>query len=91
MYTNGSRKGTIRFSIQPQQNAKTVQLLGEFTNWQPVAMRKRKDGLYVSEVSLTPGPHEYKYLIDGQWTTDPDTSDWALNPFGTANSVAWVK
>jgi hypothetical protein len=32
---------------------------------------------------------EYKFLVDGEWTTDPDHGSWTLSPIGTLNSLGF--
>ncbi len=90
MYAKGRKKGTIRFSILPG-DAKKVALAGSFNDWVPKAMRKQKDGCFACTVELPQGMHEYKFVVDGQWVVDPDTNAWAMNSFGSCNSVAQVE
>ena len=88
MYEKGKRKGTVRFAITVPAASQTVLLAGDFNNWKPTAMHKRKDGVYVADVPVSAETCEYKYVVDGRWITDPDHASFALNPFGTANSLA---
>jgi len=90
MVTNGRRKGTTRFAVKPDNGARSVKLAGDFNGWRPATMRRRGDGSYVTVVALRPGSYEYKLLFDGRWATDPDNHAWAMNPYGTLNSVARV-
>lgn len=91
MYQKGKRKGVIRFSIRPEKKAQLIQLVGDFNDWQPAEMKKQKDGQFVADVTLPPGAYQYKFVVDGQWTADPDHSVWARNPFGSMNSVAQIE
>jgi 1,4-alpha-glucan branching enzyme len=91
MFAKGMKKGTVRFSIQPENSAKKVLLVGDFNGWKPAEMKKQKDGHFAALVGLPPGTYEYKFIVDGQWRVDPDNSAWALNPHGTLNSVAQVQ
>ena len=91
MFNKGRKKGTVRFAIDPGPNVSKVTVAGDFSEWEPVTMRRQKNGQFVALVSLTPGSHEYKFLLDGHWVTDPDNGTWALNPFGTVNSIAQVE
>ena len=91
MIEQGSKTGTFRFSIKPGSDAKKVQLVGDFSEWKPMAMTRQKDGAFAATVRLAPGTYEYKFVVDGQWRVDPDNGAWALNPFGTLNSVATVQ
>jgi 1,4-alpha-glucan branching enzyme len=87
MYNNRNGKKTILFEIRPASHASDVRVAGSFSNWQPVEMKKRKDGKFACEVRVPPGTFEYKYLVDGKWMTDPDHSRWSLSPMGTINSM----
>jgi 1,4-alpha-glucan branching enzyme len=90
MFAKRTQKGAVRFSIKPENSAKKVMLVGDFNGWKPVEMKKQKDGQFAAIVTLPPGTYEYKFIVDGQWRVDPDNSAWALNPYGTLNSVAQV-
>ena len=88
MFVKGKRNGTITFSFQAQGAVREVQVAGTFTQWQPVAMRRCKDGHFSLTVSAPAGAHEYKFVVDGNWVTDPDNATYVLNPYGTVNSIA---
>lgn len=87
MIDKGSKKGSTKFSVKPASGAKQVGVAGDFTDWKPSAMRKQKDGSFAATIAVPPGAHEYKFVVDGQWIVDPDNSKWAMNSFGTLNSV----
>lgn len=90
MISNGRKKGTLRFAFRPDSAARTVRLVGDFTGWDPKVMRRQKSGDFVANVELPPGTYEYKFLVDGQWTVDPDNEAMCKSPYGTFNSVASV-
>ena len=90
MFAKGSKKGTVSFTVKPQAAPKKVMLAGDFNKWQPVPMKKQKDGSFSAVVTLAPGTYEYKFVIDDQWVVDPDNSVWAVNNYGTLNSVAQI-
>ncbi|MGB2822220.1 MAG: glycogen-binding domain-containing protein [Phycisphaerae bacterium] len=87
MLEKGRKKGTVRFAIRPDDGAKKVFLAGSFSNWEPVRMRRQKDGSFVLVVPIPSGTHEYKFILDDHWVADPDNNAWAMNPYGTLNSV----
>jgi 1,4-alpha-glucan branching enzyme len=91
MISKGRKKGSIRFSLKPGQEARSVSVAGDFNNWTPKPMRKQKSGQYVAILPLGSGTHEYKYVVDDRWVTDPENDTCAANPFGTVNSVAIVE
>lgn len=54
--------------------AEKVFLAGTFNSWDPTAMAMERDaaGSWHAIVRLTPGRHEYKFVIDGVWCCDSD-------------------
>jgi 1,4-alpha-glucan branching enzyme len=72
--------------------ASSVQLAGDFTQWQerPVSLQKGADGVWQTTVQLPPGTHHYRFIVDGQWQDDPDCPTRAANPFGTENMTRQV-
>jgi len=89
MVCNEKKKGSVRFSLSLEGDAKQVALAGDFNDWKPAALRKR-DGAYTATVQLRPGTYQYKFVVDGAWIVDPDNNQWALSAMGTINSVAVV-
>jgi 1,4-alpha-glucan branching enzyme len=88
MYCKGAKKGTALFAFHPNASVNLVMLAGDFNQWQPLTMKKQKDGSFAAVVSLPSGGCQYKFIVDGRWTVDPDNSSWAVNAYGTLNSVA---
>ncbi|MCD6051995.1 MAG: hypothetical protein K0Q55_3413 [Verrucomicrobia bacterium] len=72
--------------------AKEVSLVADFTDWEkaPVSLKKQKDGKWQEQISLPCGMYEYRYVVDGQWVTDPQASLRHTNAFGTENAVVLV-
>ena len=91
MTTSELQKTRVQFSLRPEEAVKEAFLAGDFSNWRPVPMARRKDGSFTIAIPLRPGRYEYKYIVDGKWIVDPGTSMWAENPFGSVNSVVEVR
>ena len=91
MIGKGSKKGTTRFALTPAGSPKKVDVAGSFNDWRPLALRKQKDGSFAAAVAIPAGRYEYKFVVDGQWIVDPDNNAWALNPYGTLNSLLVVE
>jgi 1,4-alpha-glucan branching enzyme len=87
MLSKGIKKGTIRFTIRPNTSPASVQLAGDFNGWKPAPMRRGKNGVFEIEVPLSCDAHQYKFIVDGQWVSDPDGSATVVNAYGTTNSV----
>ena len=73
-------------------DALSVQLVGNFTHWQekPVSLKRQKDGVWRATVSLEPGTHHYRFLVDGQWRDDPNCPTRVPNSFGSENCLCVV-
>ena len=79
------------FSLRGPQ-AKKVQLVGDFTQWQerPINLQRDGDGNWKATVILPPGTHQYKFVVDGNWCDDPDCKQRSPNPFGGENNLRRV-
>ena len=88
-----SAEKSVTFTVRAE-SGKAVYLAGSFNNWDPQGTRmvdKDGNGLYSVSVTLAPGIYEYKFVINGVWTLDPDPDrDWTQNGLGTLNSVLRV-
>jgi 1,4-alpha-glucan branching enzyme len=91
MYQKGRKKGTTEFSVAIANGAREVAVVGDFSSWKPVAMKKQKNDRFAASLPLPTGVYEYRFIVDGQWQSDPDHNHWAPNPYGTFNSVAQVQ
>ena len=82
-------KQTFRFN---SPGALSVLLVGDFTHWQekPIALRKSREGVWTTTVDLPAGTYHYRFMVDGEWRDDPESTLRVLNPFGTQNAVREV-
>ncbi len=82
----------VRFVVAVPE-AHTVALVGTFNDWDPAATPLRAGpsaGVWVVEVPLAPGRHEYAFVVDGErWLPDP-AAPAAADDFGASNSVVTV-
>jgi len=74
-------------------DASEVFVAGTFNQWDPAAdaMSKGSDGVWRITLSLEPGTYEYKFVIDGNWETDPGNPESVADPYGGQNSVLTVE
>ena len=79
------------FGLQAPK-ASSVQLLGDFTNWeqQPIPLQKDEEGIWRAILQLRPGTYHYRFIVDGQWQNDPDCPARLPNGFGSENMVREV-
>ena len=87
---NTSKQNQVKtvFTFQAP-NATTVELAGDFTGWElsPLGLKKLKNGLWKTTVSLAAGCYQYRFLVDGQWQDDPACTTRVPSPFGVENCV----
>jgi len=80
--------GLTRFILPGYVRAKRAFLSGSFNNWSTLkGLMKKTDGGWVIDVQLGPGAYEYKYIVDGHWTTDPNNLVQVDDGAGHVNSV----
>ena len=82
----------VDFKLWGYEYAGTVILSGDFNDWneQEIKMHKQ-DGYWMTTVELTGGKHHYKFIVDGEWMTDPYNSVAEYDGRGNINSVCMVK
>jgi chromosome partitioning protein len=73
--------------------ASSVQIAGDFNNWQPAKTPMEKvgeNGVWQAELKLPAGRYRYRLVVDGQWQQDPYNELTEVNPFGGFNSIVEV-
>jgi hypothetical protein len=79
----------VRFTLVAQ-GARQVAVAGDFNGWNPegtVLVNQDGQGNFVGTVRLPPGAHEYMFVVDGKWVTDPAASELRPDGFGRTNAV----
>lgn len=85
-------KEGIMFSYY-SPGAKDVYVSGDFNGWKHGATKLIKGGDDVWRVILHLVPnrwYDYKYIVDGDWITDPNNPDLNPDTAGGANSVVYI-
>ncbi len=88
----GPRAEVVRF-VLAAPGARRVSVIGDFNDWDAEAtpLRPAAAGVWVADVALPPGRHEYAFLIDGrEWRADPIAPRAPANEYGVPNSVITV-
>lgn len=82
----------ISFSLSAP-DARSVKLAADFTGWEGDAreMKRQANGSWKATVKVSPGQHEYRFIVDGQWTDDPRCESRKPNPFGGENCLRVVE
>lgn len=80
----------VRFTYSPLTAGKhLIGIAGEFSNWQIIPMEE-SGGTYNISLDIPVGRYTYKYIVDGNWIADENSSSKELDPFGGYNSVLIV-
>ena len=84
------RRVQFELSVQPGSQ---VFVAGTFNNWNPTANPLKDNpgsGHCKATLSLPAGRHEYKFVVNGVWIIDSNSTDWVPNGYGSLNSVLHV-
>lgn len=85
---SGVNAGWVRLTYD-DPDAVTVEVSGTFTNWEPRSMMH--DGaVWYCDVELTPGNHEYIYLVDKEQVVPPESPYSVSDGYGGQNGVLTV-
>lgn len=93
-YTKDKKSCKVTFSLPEEVNASKVVLYGDFTKWEkaPLQMKRYKDGNFKVSATLKAGKsYRFRYHLDGErWENDWQADGYALNEFGTEDSIVNV-
>ncbi len=83
--------GNHVFRLSSYPHAKLVTVAGTFNDWNTLSLPfVKRNGEWVCRVDLEPGQYEYKFVIDGVWTIDPNNTEVVVNG-GNVNAVLVVE
>jgi 1,4-alpha-glucan branching enzyme len=85
-----SKKVSFKLTAEPGSE---VYVAGTFNDWNPTANRLKDNpdsGHFKATVSIPKGMHEYKFVVNGQWITDPQNEQCVANAAGSFNSMLQV-
>jgi 1,4-alpha-glucan branching enzyme len=88
--SDGKKKAAKKVSFKmAAPEAKDVFLVGDFNDWNISAnpLKSNSKGIWNTSIKLAPGRYEYRFLIDGEWRNDPNSSSFVPNPFGSENCL----
>lgn len=95
-------QGVLTVAIEPNPSTlfqfygtgseKSVCVAGAFNHWNPQAtpLKKISENRWETNLTLPPGSHPYKMVIDGNWRMDPANSQKTKDGSGNENSQKLV-
>lgn len=87
-------QGNSAYFMLYDAKASRIEVAGSFNNWEMFTMFRKPDdpGMWgVRYDHLPPGEHQYKYIIDGTWTTDPENYTPTMDHEKNINSTFMIK
>lgn len=83
----------IRF-VYLDEDAESIEVAGDFSNWEPVALSREFVGekqVWTGLIPVTRGEHRYMFVKDGEeWVTDPLAPMQRDDGFGNKNAVLYL-
>ncbi|MBN3035191.1 MAG: glycogen-binding domain-containing protein [Bacteroidales bacterium] len=84
-------EGSMLFWLPDRKNARRVYLAGTFNNWSTLKNPMvHVDSGWIATLKLEAGKHLYKFIVDGQWITDPSNELREDDGHGGFNSIFFV-
>ena len=77
-----------------RDGAKEVHIVGDFNNWSVSSQSllwQKETGVWQKRIALEPGRYRYKFVVDGEWTTDPANHTLEPNPYGGLDSILEIE
>jgi len=73
-------------------DAGNVFIAGTFNDWSDSKhpLKKDRKGNWNKRLKLVPGKYEYKFIVDGEWVSDPENDESENNSLGSTNSILRV-
>ncbi len=86
----GTRRITL---VVPGLDAAKVVATGDFSGWSTdgIRLKRRPDGCWEAALAVSPGEHQYRLLVDGEWRNNPGAERRVPNDFGSENDVIVAK
>lgn len=83
------RGARVTFRLE-RPEADDVAVLGDFSGWEPVGMR-RGDDAWTVEIRVAPGVHHFGFRVDGAWFVPEDAPGRTEDDWGRANATLVVE
>lgn len=75
------------FQLRPEGEVRSLHVAGDFNGWSASGTEMTDDdgdGVYSARVPLEPGTHMYKFVLNGEWMTDPENPQRSSDGYDNA-------
>jgi hypothetical protein len=80
----------VEIRIEAPRGTDSVELLGDFTLWEPVPM-EHSGGVWVARVEIPVGTHHFGFLADDEWFLPEDVPDAVPDEWGRKNATIVIE
>ena len=80
----------VRFSVQVPPTAEAVELVGDFTLWEPRRM-ERVGEEWILDLEISEGLHHFGFIVDGTWYIPSDARDTVPDEWGRRSVTLLVE
>jgi len=80
--------GEVVFRLD-RPDARAVSLVGDFSDWQPIDMR-REQGVWIAHIEVAPGVYHFGFLVDGEWHVPEEAPGIVTDEYGQVNATLVV-
>ena len=91
--TGVQEPNTVRYRFTVKANrVREICLAGDFNQWKvcDAPLSRVAEGVWSITIDLPRGRHEYMFVIDGRWVTDPSAMGYSTDGFGNRNALLVV-
>jgi hypothetical protein len=88
--TRSDAGARIRISVAAPPGARDVALMGDFTLWEPVTMR-RSGREWTVDIDVPIGTHHYGFLVDDEWYLPDDLHDVVPDDWGRESAILVIE
>ena len=73
-------------------NAQRVLVAGDFNSWSSMStpLTRTDAGKWTAKLPLVAGRYRYRFIVDGNWISDPHNTTAEVNEYGETNSIVEV-
>jgi len=76
----------IRVRVEPPRGTREMQVMGDFTLWEPVPMERRGES-WVAVLEVPDGVHHFGFLADGEWFVPEQAPNTVSDEWGRRNAT----
>jgi hypothetical protein len=91
--TGIQRPNTVRYMFTVKaEEVREICLAGDFNQWKvcDAPLSRVAEDVWSITIDLPRGRHEYMFVIDGRWVTDPNAMGYSTDGFGNRNALLVV-